>query len=324
LRKARGGLANIKRTLKIKCLFIEKDVVAYRKLTQFLSSTRDLETWAINGEFEDNVNEVIRFAGSSFALFFIDPTGWTGFGMNVIAPVLEYKPGEVLINFMTKDILRFIDSKQPGIRATFTNLFGKGEFQERWRGLSGLEREEAIVEAYCERVKEVGKFRFVISAIVLHPQNERTHFHLIYGTRHPEGLRTFRDIERKAMKQQGLVRAAAQERERSSKSQQPMLLPLNEVPNKGYFNELWERYHEAARRKVRAALEASGRMLYEAVEEIALVEPLTANEDLDDWLGEWRKEGLIRFEGLKPKERKPKPDKGHYIVWAGERQLKLL
>ncbi len=322
LRKAGGGLkkANL-RVPTVRCLFIEKDVAAYQKLRNFLTTVHDIQTKAINGEFEQNVAEVIRFIGNSFALFFIDPTGWTGFGIKAIAPVLKHEPGETLINFMTKDIIRFVDVEDSSTRATFIDLFGDADYQQRWRGLSKAEREVAIVDTYSERVKDAGNFKYVVNTIVLHPQTQRTHFHLIYATRHIDGLRTFRKVEREAMGQQGLIRATAQERKRIERTQQPKLLEVTEASRIDYFNELRSKYHQAAKQKIRMMLEVEGRVRYDVLEEAAMLEPLTSSSDLDDWLAEWAKQRVIRLEGLKPRERKPKPDEGHYVVWTGTEQM---
>jgi hypothetical protein len=59
------------------------------------------------------------------------------------------------MNFMTKDIVRFIDDQRPEIKTTFQDLFGSDEIQSAWGGLQGREREEAIVEAYWRRLKPV-------------------------------------------------------------------------------------------------------------------------------------------------------------------------
>jgi three-Cys-motif partner protein len=118
-----------------------------------------VETRAINGEFEHHIDEILDFVSSGFAFFFIDPTGWGGYPLKTIASILRYQPGEVLINFMTQHISRFVDSTE-GVEA-FRGLFGSLEVRERWEGLSGLDREDEIVQAYCDRVKEVGQFEFV-------------------------------------------------------------------------------------------------------------------------------------------------------------------
>jgi hypothetical protein len=81
-----------------------------------------------------------------FAFVFIDPTGWTGYGLPQITPSLRVRFSEVLINFMTKDITRFVDHGPPNVAESFTELFG-GDYRAQWRGLEGLDREDAIVRA---------------------------------------------------------------------------------------------------------------------------------------------------------------------------------
>jgi hypothetical protein len=46
--------------------------------------------------------------------------------MSKIAPLLKIEPGEVLINFMTEPIRRFLDSPQQQTQQSFEDLFGSG------------------------------------------------------------------------------------------------------------------------------------------------------------------------------------------------------
>ena len=153
LRTARAVLREHSRpALNIRCLFIERDRKAWELLSQQLRGVEDVEIQPpINGDFEQNIDVVLRFASTtrtkrSFSFFFIDPTGWTGYSLNTIEPVLRHRPGEVLINFMTQFVNRFIDSDRPEDVERFTRLFGSAEYRARWSGLSGLDREDAILE----------------------------------------------------------------------------------------------------------------------------------------------------------------------------------
>ena len=106
--------------------------------------------------------------------------------METIAPLLRLNPGEVLINFMTEHIRRFIESPQRQTQESFKKLFGTGDFKNELLGLSKQDREDALIATYSGNVKRTGAFDHVISAIVLNLNKNRTHFHLIYATR---GLR---------------------------------------------------------------------------------------------------------------------------------------
>jgi hypothetical protein len=39
--------------------------------------------------------------------------------------------------------------------------------------------------------------------------------------------------------------------------------------------------------------------------------------DLKDWIEAWRKENRIHIEGLQGRERVPKRDRSHFLVWQG-------
>src|SRR5437867_2328429 len=108
LRRVRDGLAKIGKQPRIRCLFIEKDPKAFGALEKAISNVSDFEAKALPGEFEKLIPDILRFIGQSFALVFIDPSGWTGFGLEKIKPILQHRPCEVLVNFMFDYINRFL------------------------------------------------------------------------------------------------------------------------------------------------------------------------------------------------------------------------
>jgi three-Cys-motif partner protein len=224
LNKASVGLQRVGRSPHMRALFVEKDTGAAEALRASLEESADATF--IRGQFLQVIPEILEFIDAPdvrdprFTFFFVDPTGWTGFDPEEIASLLQAGRTEVLINFMTKDIIRFIDSSDEKTRQSFVRLFGSDAAWKAWQNRSGGDREDAIVQAFCQRLKEVGKFRHVVSAVVLHPTKDRTHFHLIYGTREDEGLRTFRQAERGSSRAGGhpdCSPAAGQNREDGTK-----------------------------------------------------------------------------------------------------------
>lgn len=186
-RNVRDDLQQLHRPhLTIRCLFVEKDSIAADTLKSILVGFDDFESEVLIGEFESRIEDVLQFlrmCRRPFGFLFIDPTGWTGFGMRAITPLLRHSPGEVLINFMTKDIIRFIDDSRSSIRSTFEDLFGTTDHRDYWAGLNGQLREDAIVAAYVDRVRTVGGFDYVASSVIANPTLDRTHYHLIYASR---------------------------------------------------------------------------------------------------------------------------------------------
>ncbi|HZF40953.1 MAG TPA: three-Cys-motif partner protein TcmP, partial [Blastocatellia bacterium] len=111
------------KSIKLRCLFLEKNPSAYARLKEFADNAKNALVETRNCELREAVDNIVTFVrkgGSrSFPFIFIDPTGWTGFAMDEIAPLLKLDPGEALINFMTSHILRFIESPDEVTQESF-------------------------------------------------------------------------------------------------------------------------------------------------------------------------------------------------------------
>jgi len=228
LRQVRETLGAKGKRCRIRCLFIEKDPEAFARLAQVAATTGGVEVTAWNGEFEEKIDEIIQFVNRAFALIFIDPTGWTGYALDKIAPLLSRLPGEALVNFMYDFVNRFL--QDPIAQPSFTSVFGGPDWEQRLR--TDLPREQAIVELFTSRLKIIGRFPHVLAAPIAKRATDRTHFYLVYGTRHPEGVRTFRDAERGALVQQDLVRDQVWRAQREEKTGMPDLFAPSEAPAK--------------------------------------------------------------------------------------------
>jgi three-Cys-motif partner protein len=268
LRKARKTLAK-GRTLKLRCFFLEKDRDAYAKLKSFADQQSDAEIETRNSDLESAIDDIVTFVRrggrSAFPFVFVDPTGWTGFAMNVIAPLLRLNPGEVLINFMTSHIRRFIDSPNDEKGETFELLFGTGDYRARLVGLKGQEREDEAVKCYAESVKGTGRFPFACSAIVLHPEIDRTHFHLIYATRNLKGVEVFKTVEKQAMEVMERTRADAQQRKRVRKTATRELFESDVLYRSTRYDALRERYLSQAKQRIRQMLTENPGVPYDEV-----------------------------------------------------------
>ena len=317
LRKARATYEG-QRHINLRCLFIEQDLAAYKKLCDYARCIEDAEIRVLNGSFEDSVPAILSFIRSdrsTFPFVFIDPTGWTGFAMNRISSILRLSPGEVLINFMTGHIRRFL--KEENSYQSFAELFGSNEYREQIDELSGQDLDDALVSAYTEALKHEGSFQYVLPAIVLHPEKDRTHFHLIYATRHPKGVEVFKEIEKRAMAKMEDLRASAQRRLSEERTGQPTLFALQTPPPSRHYEELRGRYLDQAKNRVAARLR-SGRVRYDDVWILALNSPLVWESDLKEWISEWRSEGKLDIHGLRPRARVPRLNSSHELVWLGE------
>ena len=327
LRKARDlHKKQTGKTLKLRCFFLEKTPSAYAKLRQFAGQQDDVIIETKNKKLEDAIQDIEKFvrAGgtTSFPFIFIDPTGWSGFALETITPLLKLDPVEVLITFMTEHIRRFIEWPQKQNQESFIKLFGTSRFKDILKGLEEKDREDAIVTAYSECVKRVGSFGYTSSAIVLHPKKNRTHFHLIYATRDPRGIQVFKDAEKKAMPVMERTRDEAQKRGREERTGQTELGlfsgTVTQDPSE-YFRSLRERYLSRARAAVLALLQTKKQLAYDEAWSSAMTFPLTWKSDLKNWIQEWEQDGQLKIMGMKERQRVPKLGEDNCLVWKESR-----
>ena len=163
-------------------------------------------------------------------------------------------------------------------------------------------------------VRAFGAFTYVCSAIVLHPERDRTHFHLVYGTRHRKGVEVFKDAEKKAMATQETARAAAQERRRQQSTGMASLFG-DTAPDSAHYNRLRRHYIDRSSSLVRGILKQKRRVPYEEIWDVAMAQPMTWESDLKDWLRRWQGEGLIAHEGWAPRQKVPHLDEGNVVAW---------
>ena len=319
LRKASEVHQKKGRPLKLRCFFLEKKKSAFLKLKQFTETITDAEIEAHNSALEDSVpliEDFVRKGGRrSFPFIFVDPTGWTGFDMATIAPLLRLKPGEVLINFMTGHIRRFVDSPQQQTQQSFVRLFGSPDFKTRLIGLTKRDREDATVQEYSRNVKQTGSFTHTSSAIVLHPEKDRTHFHLIYATRNAKGVEVFKEAEKKAMPVMQQVRGEARKRKREETTRQIELSLGDATHDPTYYNSLRTRYIDQARASVSRLLQAKGTVPYDEMWSLAMTFPMVWESDLHEWLHDWKGQRLLEMAGLRPNMHIPKREEGIFCVW---------
>ncbi|MBI4719623.1 MAG: three-Cys-motif partner protein TcmP [Planctomycetes bacterium] len=323
LREARDTYEAQGRHLKLRCYFLEKDKSAFAKLREFAGSVQDVEVRCQNLAFEAAVADIVQFVkeggGTSFPFIFIDPTGWTGFGMDQIGPILRLEPAEVLINLMTGHIRRFVESPDAHTQESLKRLCGSIDFREIVAGKRALDRDDAIIEQYSRIVSETGNFRYVCPVTILDPVRNRPHFHLIFATRNPKGMEVFKGAERTAMTQMEEARGDRRRRDREEKTGQGELFPSEVMHDPSYYNELRDRYTERAQLQVLKELKRRGRLEYDIAWEVALRESLVSERDLQEWIKAWRKQGCVLVEGLRAKEKVPKRDHGQVLVYI-ERQ----
>jgi len=314
LQKARETHREKGRDLRIRCVFVERDSAAFTRLEQYCQAIPDIDVHLIAGEFEQAIPEIITFVHQdrqTFPFTLIDPTGYSGFALKRISPLLRLKPGEVLINFMLEFIRRSIE--HDGLRTCYEELFGTGDYDWALENLEGIDRDDAITEKYCACLSEICGYDHVLRATVLHPDKDRLNFQLIYGTRHVKGVEVFKKIEERAMKSQEQVRAGVEQRRKSKGGQQSFLDP-SEMPESRFYIALRERYRLQAKKAVAEAINSGRHVAYDQLWLLALRFPMVWESDLRGWLRDWRDNGAISWQGLAPRGRELIRGKRHVVA----------
>lgn len=204
---------------RIRCHFSEIGEAAYEQLQRAVAEYNrpdDLfEVQTYHGKFEDAIDDIQKFIGSSFPLIFIDPTGWTGYPFPKIKRLFDRPKAEVLINFMYSFVSRFVNSGQPDTVASLDPILGGSGWGERLD--KRLPRGLAVEKLFRESLQSACGFKFVVSTRIDKPTVDMPHFFLAYGTKTYDGLKAFREIEYGALREQARLRADARMRRQEEK-----------------------------------------------------------------------------------------------------------
>jgi three-Cys-motif partner protein len=309
LREVRQGLAAIHRNPKVRCIFVEKDPAAYQALADATRQFGDIQIKTLNADFESAIQEILRAIGpNAYSFVFIDPTGWTGFGLRQIAPLLRGR-GEVLVNFMFDHINRFLETPSPNV--SFNELFGGPGWESAIA--AGEAREDAIINLYRERMKAIGGFAYVTSTRILKPIAERSYFYLVYGTRHPKGLSEFRAVERQAIEEQERVRLDAGQAHRITKTGQAEMFSAKDLgPGPLTYDQERGRNLLLARQLLDDLLVRKPRLSFVEARAQLMELAMVWETDIKDVVMALKAEGILDIQSLKPRERTPKP--GHVLL----------
>ena len=225
IRQSKGTRPNIR------CFFSESKKATFIKLESAVRDFHDPDNGfsirTYSGRFEDAVDIIREFVGSSFPLIFIDPKGWTGYPLDKIKPLFSQRRCEVLINFMFDHVKRFSSSIDEATVQSFDPILGGPGWQERLDPC--LPYDLAIEKLFRETLKDVGNFEYVASTGIHKATMDKTHYFITYGTKHLKGLMVFRDTEYKARRFHERNRANAKDRERAERTRMGPLFPEHQA-----------------------------------------------------------------------------------------------
>ena len=170
-----------------------------------LASQQSIPTWikhfVAHGEFEPVMKKSfpnLSNAGRRPMFVFIDPFGYSGLPMELIARIAGVPHSECLINFTYKSIGRWGGHGDPKKEAHLDALYGTPTWRERWGN------EEAMVDLYRDQLAKLGGFRY-ICAFKMKDARNVTEYFLAFATNEPKGLTVMKRAMWKADPQTGRV-----------------------------------------------------------------------------------------------------------------------
>jgi three-Cys-motif partner protein len=183
--------------------FVEPDPDRYNSLVAQIAGYEETFTNGFPGnvrihteqaKFEDVAGEILDSLGKkklapTFA--FVDPFGFSGAPMELIAQLLSFESCEVFFNFIAEPVTRFLDHPNTKIERHFGELFGSDEFRNG-NTLSGEERLAFLHDLYAKQLRETAQFTYVKSFRMIDDRG-KTPCWLFYGTRRLKGLEKMKD-----------------------------------------------------------------------------------------------------------------------------------
>ena len=281
---------------RIRCFFSESNSTAFAQLdaavAPFHRPKEQFEIKTFLGSFEDAVGDIESFVGSSFPLFFIDPTGWTGYPFEKIKGLFARAKCEVLINFMYEFVNRFSHSDDEDIIASLDPILGGPGWREKLD--VRLPRGLAVEKLFRETLKSVCGFDFVVSTKIDKSTAGRPHFFIAYGTKSGEGLKAFRETEFAALRQHERSRANARQRKREEQTRiGDMFAAYDAAVQEEWIDDLVDQHKAMAKRELIGMLEQRGEMQFSRVVTSILQGHMLRETNVRDICVELSKAGTI-------------------------------
>jgi three-Cys-motif partner protein len=149
----------------------------------------------INEKFDVTANAIInklreqkKTLAPTFA--FVDPFGYSGLPMDLLAELLSYPRTEIFVNFMVGHVQRFIE--RDGQEEAMRSLFGM-DVRDVLDGYSQeADRIEHLRAVYARQLQERVGFDHVQSFAMIN-KTGNIGYYLFHGTRHRSGVKLMKD-----------------------------------------------------------------------------------------------------------------------------------
>jgi three-Cys-motif partner protein len=291
LSKAQRDIEDLgRKRLRLRFCFVESDKRSFLKPKEYADLRRReaLDIVPLEGEFEDQLQQVQLFLSAgghkTFRFLLIDPKGWTGFALNKIAPLIECRSAEILVNVMTSHIRRFVTKEAHAEQ--FEQLFGENMVATEASQLVGGEREQFLVRKYAQNLKSRARLSYTSTAAVFRAEQDAVHYYLVFGTNSPHGVQVFKEAEQTAFEIGESAREEAKSRKHINRTGQTEFAIDSESSKSvsPVARTLRASYLKQAKETLRV-LALSGQPIgYDELLGTVLQTPLVWKTDFDEWI----------------------------------------
>lgn len=218
--EAQAMQARIGRSVKMVAHLVEKDPANYAELTEAVKRFPTVDVHCYSGVAEQHAAAIAKhISARAFRFVVIDPKGVPD--VRKFKCLIKPRNTEVLLNFMFQFANRFAGShdRMPTLESWLGGLSDEeGSWRRDFAELRGHHREVAITERARQTLRRFGGYRYAPALTVDETASERPLYKLIYLSRHPVGLRVFRDAHLKALEAQATYKSARKAESRRQKT----------------------------------------------------------------------------------------------------------
>lgn len=260
------------------------------------------------GRAEDHAQEIHdRIAAGAFRFVAIDPKGLPDMG--AFTQLVAAPNTEALINFMFEFANRFAHTDRlPALERWLTTLEGSADWKGQVAHLSGQAREKFITDLARGALKKMGQYDYAPAITVDEVLADRPLYKLIYLSRHPKGLKVFRDAQHDCVSLQASVRTGVKANARSERSRMDDLFrkPDEVDPGERSARSLREE-RQAAEKLADELINAAGEqgIYWERLWTLVLDQWLIKQSELGRLVGQWCNAGKIHIDDWTARRRVP-------------------
>jgi three-Cys-motif partner protein len=272
--------------IETNAIFIEKNKKSFDELESLVTKEKqNVKVFTFWGEFGNYVQHIQSIVNDNPVLLFVDPTGWKGASMKYIAPLVNARFRDVIINVMFDHINRFKDAELKFIRQQMEDFF-----QET---LQPDLSQEDLMSLYRKNIKNKCRLIYSADLIIPHPTKYRTKYRLVVGGNHPEVIRLFRDIESKVTGSVASVMKAEIKDRKKFEDTGQFKMELGEVQDHTIYEDYRLIGLHQTKRDIKKILTKHGKMTFEKIWPLLLERNHITLKDLKNLTKEMLEDDLI-------------------------------